>query len=59
MLSYQGYTKGLTYGQLGHLDETLEKDCSKNVQDYIHQLGFIPAPFVNLYPNANPSIRLI
>ncbi|CAI4514170.1 BBM_1a_G0023490.mRNA.1.CDS.1 [Saccharomyces cerevisiae] len=35
-------------------DETLRRIGSKNVQDYIHQLGFIPkVPFVNLYPNAN------
>ncbi|EHN02106.1 Slt2p [Saccharomyces cerevisiae x Saccharomyces kudriavzevii VIN7] len=35
-------------------DETLKRIGSKNVQDYIHQLGFIPkVPFVNLYPNAN------
>lgn len=37
-------------------DETLKSIGSKNVQDYIHQLGFIPkVPFINLYPNANPQ----
>ncbi|CCD24476.1 mitogen-activated serine/threonine-protein kinase SLT2 NDAI_0D01620 [Naumovozyma dairenensis CBS 421] len=35
-------------------DETLRRIGSKNVQDYIHNLGYIPkVPFVNLYPNAN------
>ena len=35
-------------------DETLRSIGSKNVQDYIHQLGFISkVPFSNLYPNAN------
>lgn len=37
-------------------DETLSRIGSKNVQDYIHQLGYIPkVPFVNLYPHANPD----
>ena len=37
-------------------EHTLERIGSKNVQDYIHQLGFIPkVPFVELYPNANPD----
>lgn len=37
-------------------DETLIRIGSRNVQDYIHQLGFIPkVPFVNLYPDANPQ----
>lgn len=37
-------------------DETLKRIGSKNVQDYIHQLGFIPkVPFVSLYPEANPQ----
>lgn len=37
-------------------DETLRSIGSKNVQDYIHQLGFISkVPFSNLYPNANPQ----
>lgn len=37
-------------------DETLRRIGSKNVQDYIHQLGFIPKiPFANVYPNANPQ----
>lgn len=36
-------------------DETLRRIGSKNVQDYIHQLGFIPkVPFSSLYPNVNP-----
>lgn len=35
---------------------TLERIGSKNVQDYIHQLGYIPkVPFNELYPNANPD----
>ncbi|CUS23690.1 LAQU0S11e02080g1_1 [Lachancea quebecensis] len=35
-------------------EETLERIGSKNVQDYIHQLGYIPkVPFVTLYPRAN------
>ncbi|CCE61917.1 hypothetical protein TPHA_0B02440 [Tetrapisispora phaffii CBS 4417] len=37
-------------------DETLRRIGSKNVQDYIHQLGHIPkVPFSNLYPQANPD----
>ncbi|CCF58335.1 hypothetical protein KAFR_0E01810 [Kazachstania africana CBS 2517] len=37
-------------------DETLKRIGSKNVQDYIHQLGYIPTiPFSNLYPDANPQ----
>ena len=37
-------------------DETLRSIGSKNVQDYIHKLGFISkVPFSNLYPNANPQ----
>ncbi|AET41188.1 putative protein kinase KDX1 Ecym_7361 [Eremothecium cymbalariae DBVPG len=37
-------------------EETLKRIGSKNVQDYIHQLGFIPkVPFHKLYPNANPQ----
>ncbi|CCK72998.1 mitogen-activated serine/threonine-protein kinase SLT2 KNAG_0M01450 [Huiozyma naganishii CBS 8797] len=37
-------------------DETLKRIGSKNVQDYIHQLGFIPKiPFSSLYPEANPQ----
>lgn len=37
-------------------EETLKRIGSRNVQDYIHQLGFIPkVPFVNLYPHANPQ----
>ncbi|SCU93883.1 LAFA_0F18712g1_1 [Lachancea sp. 'fantastica'] len=35
-------------------EETLERIGSKNVQDYIHQLGYIPkVPFSVLYPQAN------
>lgn len=37
-------------------DETLKRIGSKNVQDYIHQLGFIPkVPFVDIFPQANPQ----
>jgi len=37
-------------------EETLKRIGSKNVQSYIHQLGYIPkVPFVELYPNANPQ----
>lgn len=37
-------------------DETLKRIGSKNVQDYIHQLGFIPkVPFVDIFPQANPE----
>lgn len=37
-------------------EETLERIGSKNVQDYIHQLGFVPkVPFITMYPNANPQ----
>ncbi|QLG70526.1 hypothetical protein HG535_0A04660 [Zygotorulaspora mrakii] len=37
-------------------DETLKRIGSKNVQDYIHQLGFIPkVPFSDIYPQANPQ----
>ncbi|QEU61730.1 Slt2/Kdx1 [Kluyveromyces lactis] len=37
-------------------EETLKRIGSKNVQDYIHQLGYIPKiPFSTLYPNANPD----
>ncbi|KAL6938287.1 Mitogen-activated protein kinase slt2/MPK1 [Hanseniaspora opuntiae] len=37
-------------------ESTLERIGSKNVQDYIHQLGYIPkVPFSELYPNANPQ----
>lgn len=37
-------------------DETLKRIGSKNVQDYIHQLGFIPKiPFAEIYPQANPQ----
>lgn len=37
-------------------DETLRRIGSKNVQDYIHQLGYIPkVPFVNIFPQANPQ----
>lgn len=37
-------------------DETLNRIGSKNVQSYIHQLGYIPkVPLVELYPNANPQ----
>lgn len=37
-------------------ETTLRRIGSKNVQDYIHQLGFIPkVPFVTLYPDANPD----
>lgn len=35
-------------------DETLRRVGSKNVQDYIHQLGYIQKiPFSELFPNAN------
>ncbi|QLQ81010.1 hypothetical protein HG537_0E03650 [Torulaspora globosa] len=37
-------------------DETLRRIGSKNVQDYIHQLGFIPkVPFAEIFPQANPQ----
>ena len=37
-------------------DETLNRIGSKNVQSYIHQLGYIPkVPFVDMFPNANPQ----
>lgn len=37
-------------------EDTLRRIGSKNVQDYIHQLGTIPTiPFSNLYPSANPE----
>ena len=37
-------------------DETLKRIGSKNVQAYIHQLGFIPkVEFSTMYPDANPQ----
>lgn len=37
-------------------DETLSRIGSKNVQDYIHQLGLIPKiPFTDIFPQANPQ----
>ncbi|SCU86725.1 LAMI_0D03356g1_1 [Lachancea mirantina] len=37
-------------------EATLKRIGSKNVQDYIHQLGYIPkVPFSRLYPDANPQ----
>ncbi|KAL3235185.1 hypothetical protein RNJ44_02973 [Nakaseomyces bracarensis] len=37
-------------------DETLRRVGSKNVQDYIYQLGYLQkVPFSELYPNGNPD----
>ncbi|AQZ17585.1 SLT2 (YHR030C) and KDX1 (YKL161C) [Zygosaccharomyces parabailii] len=37
-------------------DETLSRIGSKNVQEYIHQLGFIPkVPFTDIFPQSNPE----
>ncbi|AMD18689.1 HBL213Wp [Eremothecium sinecaudum] len=37
-------------------DDTLRRIGSKNVQDYIHQLGVIPTiPFREIFPDANPQ----